>query len=86
MADKITEKTFGTNGYEPLDECFGIVECCSRSGAYLHLDNGTPAFAYGTANLREGIKVLCTVKKPARGDLRMTVTVDSVLWDEYDAA
>ena len=72
-------------GYSAWEECYGTVECCCRSGAFLRLDNGEAAFAYGAANLRKGVKTLCTVRRPAQDDRRVKITVDSVLWDEYKA-
>ena len=65
-------------GYEPHDGCYGIVECSSKKGAYLTLDNGELAFAYRFCNLRPGTKVLCTVRKMPEGDRRKLVTIDAV--------
>lgn len=69
--------------YERLDGCYGEVIGTCRSGAFLTLDNGEEAFAYRFASLRTGTKVLCTVRRPAKEDLRTLVTIDSV---EYPAA
>lgn len=64
--------------YEVLDGCYGIVQNCCRTGAYLILDNGELAFAYKFGNLKPGTEVLCTVRKPACADKRKLVTIDSV--------
>lgn len=71
-------------GYDVFDGCYGVIECCCRTGAYLALDNGEPALAYNFCNLRPGTEVLCTVRRLARGDLRKLVTIDSVC--RYPAA
>ena len=66
--------------YDLYDAAYGVVTCCSRSGAYLTLDNGEDAFAYKAANLRPGTKVLCSVTrlaKPDRGWLKL-VCIESV--------
>ena len=41
-------------GYDVWDGCYGIVQNCCRKGAFLALDNGEPAFAYGFSNLWPG--------------------------------
>ena len=69
-----------SHGYDVFDGCYGIIENCCRKGAFLALDNGEPAFAYNFGNLRPGTEVLCTVRRLARGDQRMLVTIDSVCY------
>lgn len=66
--------------YDVYDAAYGVVTCCSRTGAYLKLDNGEDAFAYKAANLRPGTEVLCSVSRleqPDRGRLKL-VCIESV--------
>ena len=67
-------------GYDVWDGCYGIVQNCCRKGAFLALDNGEPAFAYGFSNLWPGTEVLCTVRRLASVDRRMLVTIDAVCY------
>lgn len=64
--------------YEKGDSCYAIITSRSSKGAYLDLDNGQSAFAYGAANLQNGTKILCTVAKPAAIGKRILVRLDSV--------
>lgn len=73
-----------TAAYERFDACNAEITSRCQKGAFLLLDNGERAFAYRYANLRPGTKVLCTVLKPAHGNLLTRVSVDSVV--EYAAA
>ena len=66
--------------YDVFDGCFGTVKSCCKKGAFLDLDNGELAFAYSFGNLVPGTKVLCTVRRMARGELRKLVTIDSVCY------
>ena len=67
------------SAYEPRDCCFGVVTGRCRNGIFVELDSGEAAFSYTCANLYPGAEVYCSVKRPARDDLRMLVTVDSVI-------
>ena len=66
-------------GYEVHEGCYGTVVGRCRKGAYLTLDNGETAFAYEFANLWNGTKVLCTVRRLANGDRLKLVSIDSVV-------
>ena len=72
------------NTYEIMDSCYATVTGSCYAGAFLTLDNGQQAFAYGLANLLPGTKTLCTVLKYAKENRRMLVSVDSVI--EYAVA
>ena len=71
--------------YDVLDGCYGIIQNCCRKGAFLALDNGEPAFAYNFGNLHPGTEVLCTVRRLARDNQRMLVTIDSVCYSPIAA-
>ena len=66
--------------YGVWEGCSGIIEFCIRKGAFLVLDNGELAFAYGFGNLRPGTKVICTVRRLADEYRRKLVTIDSVCY------
>ena len=72
-----------TKKYERLDMCLGKVVGGNRSGAYILLDNGEPAFAYNFSSLSRGTEVLCSICRLATEDRNTVVSVDSVL--EYAA-
>ena len=73
------------------DSVPGIVKGQSRSGLYidLNIENDiddheelVPAFGYWTGRLPIGTKVLCSIKRQAREDKDILVTVDSVLYQD----
>lgn len=66
--------------YERFDSAFGVVTGRCGKGAFLTLDNGELAFAYKFSSLLPGTKVLCSIQKPAQGELFTRVSVDSVLF------
>ena len=76
------------DAYQVFDSCYATITCCSRKGAYLLLDNGEQAFAFGSANLRPGTAVLCSIMKRAKPDTGklMLVSVDSVMYPSALAA
>lgn len=70
------------------DSVPGIIKGQSRSGLYidLNIENDiedheeiVPAFGYWTGRLLIGTKVLCSIKRQARKDRDILVSVDSVL-------
>lgn len=67
-------------GYDVWDGCYGIVLSRCRKGAFLTLDNGETAFAYGFGNLWPGTEVLCTVQRLASDNRHMLVTIDAVCY------
>ena len=73
------------------DSVPGIVKGQSRSGLYidLNIENDiddheelVPAFGYWTGRLPIGTKVLCSIKRQAREDKDIRVSVDSVLYQD----
>mgnify|MGYP004452948183 CR=1 FL=1 len=68
--------------YERFDGCRGTVTSKAGKGVFLELDNGEHAFAY-KFNLPSETKVICTVLKPAEGELFTRVSIDAV---DYMAA
>ena len=77
------------------DSVLGFVTGQSRSGLYidLNIENDfddrkelVPAFGYWTARLPVGTKVMCSIRKPAREDKDILVSVDSVVYEDEMAA
>lgn len=77
------------------DSVPGIVKGQSRSGLYINLnirnnfDNCkkiVPAFGYWTGRLPIGTKVLCSIRKQAREDKNILVSIDSVIYEDEMAA
>lgn len=73
------------------DSVPGIVKGQSRSGLYidLNIENDiddheeiVPAFGYWSGSLPVGIKVMCSIRKPAREDKDILVSVDSVVYED----
>lgn len=73
------------------DSVPGIVKGQSRSGLYidLNIENDiddhegiVSAFGYWTGRLPIGTKVLCSIKRHAREDRDILVSVDSVLYQD----
>ena len=69
----------------------GIVKGQGRSGLYIDLsiennfDDGkeiVPAFAYWSGRLLVGTKVMCRIRKPAREDKDILVSIDSVVYED----
>ncbi len=65
--------------YKWMEGCYAEISGACYSGVFLTLDNGESAFAYGFTALRPGSRVICTVRRQARGEVRKLVTIDSVL-------
>ena len=72
------------------DSVPGIVKRQSKSGLYidLNIENNfddckeiIPAFGYWTGKLPIGTKVLCSIKRPAKENKDMLVSVDSVIYE-----
>lgn len=77
------------------DSVPGIVKGQNKSGLYigLNIENDycecerlVPAFGYWTGRLPIGTKVMCSIRKPAREDKDMLVSVDSVVYENEMAA
>ena len=77
------------------DSVPGIVKGQIRSGLYidLNIENDlddckelVPAFGYWTGRLPIGTKVLCSIKRQAREDKDILVSVDSVVYEDEMAA
>ena len=78
------------------DSVHGIVKGQNKSGGVyidLNIENDidnhneiVPAFGYWTGRLPVGTKVLCTIRKPAREDKDILVSVDSVDYEDEMAA
>lgn len=59
------------------DCCYAIVTGHNSKGSYLELDNGQPAFAYTAGNVREGVKILCTIAKSATAEKNALARLES---------
>ena len=77
------------------DSVPGIVKGQSKSGLYIDLNiendfedclEPVPAFGYWTRRLPVGTKVMCSIRKPAREDKDILVSVDSVVYEDEMAA
>ena len=77
------------------DSVPGIVKGQSKAGLYidLNIENDfddckeiVAAFGYWTGRLPAGTKVMCSIRKPAREDKDILVSVDSVVYEEEMAA
>ena len=77
------------------DSVPGIVKGQSKSGLYIDLNiendfedclEPVPAFGYWTGILPVGTKVMCSIRKPAREDKDILVSVDSVVYEDEMAA
>lgn len=77
------------------DSVLGIVKGQNRSGLYIDLkvENDfddckkiVSAFSYWTGRLPVGTKVMCSIRKPAREDKAILVSVDSVVYEDEMAA
>lgn len=77
------------------DTVLGIVKGQSKSGLYidLNIENDIdeheeiiPAFGYWAGRLTIGTKVMCCIRKPAREDKDVLVSVDSVMYEDEIAA
>ena len=66
--------------YNVSDCCFGIISSRSQRGSFIELDNGESAFCYNS--LRAGTKVLCSVLRPALGEKRKLVSIDSIIYEQ----
>lgn len=73
----------------------GIVKGQSRSGLYIDLNlekdfddckEIVPAYGYWTGRLPVGTKVMCSIRKSAREDKDILVSIDSVVYDDEMAA
>ena len=69
----------GTTTYQLRDCCYGEVICRLGNGILIGLEDGTEAFSYTCVNLQAGTKVLCTVSRYQKNELKMLVTVDSIV-------
>ena len=72
-----------------------VVKGQSRSGLYidLNIENDfddckeiVSAFGYWIGRLPAGTKVMCSIRKPAREDKEILVSVDSVVYEDEMAA
>ena len=77
------------------DSVPGIVKGQSKSVLYIDLNiendfedclEPVPAFGYWTGRLPVGTKVMCSIRKPAREDKDILVSVDSVVYEDEMAA
>ena len=78
------------------DSVHGIVKGQNKSGGVyidLNIENDidnhneiVPAFGYWTGRLPVGTKVMCTIRKPAKEDKDILVSVDSVDYEAEMAA
>ena len=77
------------------DSVLGIVKGQSRSGLHidLNIENDfddckeiVPAFGYLGGRLPVGTKVICSIRKPAREDKDILVSIDSVVYEDEMAA
>ena len=77
------------------DSVLGIVKGQSKSGLYINLNIENdfddckeiiPAFGYWIGKLPVGTKVMCSIRKPAREDKDILVSVDSVVCEDEMAA
>ena len=77
------------------DSVLGIVKGQNRSGLYIDLNiendfddckESIPAFGYWGGRLPIGTKVMCSIRKPAREDKDILVSVDSVIYEDGRAA
>ena len=73
------------NKYERGEAAYGVVTSRCRRGAYIDLDNGEYAFCFDGACLREGTRIICSVKRPSTDHNRVIVRLDSVC-SVFDAA
>ena len=73
----------------------GIVKRQSKSGLYIDLNIENefddykeiiPAFGYWTGRIPVGTKVMCSIRKSAREDKDVLVSVDSVVYEDEMAA
>ena len=75
------KEAMAANGYERGDCCYATVTKRNSKGTYLELDDGQSAFAFNAGNLRSGVRILCTIVKPAamvKPGRRILVRLDSV--------
>lgn len=74
------EDVYEVNEYERGDCCYAMVTGRNSTGIYLELDNGQSAFSYNGACLQNGIRILCTIVKPAAPEKyrRTLVRLDSI--------
>ncbi len=68
---------FKSEGYNINDEVFAVVTSCCNRGIFVNLENGETAFAHFT-KLPKDTKVLCSIRKEARDNRCILVSVDSV--------
>ena len=77
------------------DSVPGVVKGQSRSGLYIDLNiendfddckESVSAFGYWIGRLPAGTKVMCSIRKPAREDKEILVSVDSVVYEDEMAA
>ena len=77
------------------DSVPSFVKGQSKSGLYIDLNiendfedclEPVPAFGYWTGRLPVGTKVMCSIRKPAREDKDILVSVDSVVYEDEMAA
>lgn len=66
-------------GYELRDSCYGEVTYRSQKGIFILLDDGTESFSYSCSSLKPGSKVLCSILRFGKENLKTLVSVDSVL-------
>lgn len=84
---KTMPNSYTENKLERGDAVYGVVTSRCRKGAYIDLDNGEYAFCVDGACLREGTRIICSVKKPSTDHDRVIVRLDNVcsVFD-FDAA
>ena len=66
------------------DGLYATVRDNCRTGVFLELENGEPAFA-SFGYLKPGQRVFCTVLKKATEHFRTLVSIDSILYESLAA-
>lgn len=72
-----------TYEYAKGDCCYAVVDGHNSRGSYLELDNGQRAFAFNAGNLRNGVRILCTIEKSATAEKSALAKLESIC-DAYD--
>lgn len=81
MMPSKTKERFKMN-IERMDNFYARVVNTAHGGVFLKAENGDfEAYAHSFNNLAKGTRVLCSMRKPAEGERKMLVYIDSV--DNY---
>jgi len=70
------------NALDVRDAVYGVVTGNCSKGVFLELENGQQAFSY-FGGLACGSEVLCSVIKRASDNLRVLVSIDSVITEAF---